>query len=378
MPTVAIIGGGASGLAAAITAAELGADVTIYEKNDRVGRKLLSTGNGRCNLSNTDMSVSHFRGNAGFISNIIENTDVSSFIAGIGIVTREENGRLYPYSNHAASVLDALRFKAADVGVKIIKNCTITGVFKKLGRFCIENVNGVKYYADRVIISAGGKAAPALGSDGMGFKLLSSIGHTISPLHPALVQLKCKKDQTRGLKGIRAYANARLYNDSTLIKEEFGEIQFTDYGLSGIPIFNLSPHAVNLSGNISVSLDLLPQFDNIMPILRNRSPEHLFTGIFQRPLAETIADRAKSGGLSRIASIIKDFRFDIIGTMPWDNAQVTQGGALTEEFDENLQSKIASGLYACGEVLNVDGDCGGYNLHWAWASGITAGRSAAK
>ncbi len=378
MPSVAIIGGGASGLAAAITAAECGASVTIYEKNDRIGRKLLSTGNGRCNLSNTDMSVSHFRGNSSFISEIMDSTDVSSFIYEAGIITREENGRLYPYSNHASSVLDALRFKALGLGVKMLNNCTITKITKKLGRFCIENVNGIQYTSDRVIISAGGKAAPALGSDGMGFKLLSSLGHTITPVHPALVQLKCKKEQMKGLKGIRAYANAKLYSDDTLIKEEFGEIQFTDYGLSGIPIFNLSPYIGNLSGKITVSLDLLPQYDNIMPILRNRNPEYLFTGIFQRPLAISITERAKGAGLSKTASIIKDFRFDVLGTMPWENAQVTSGGAVTDEFDTNLQSKIVSGLYAAGEVLNVDADCGGYNLHWAWASGITAGRSAAK
>lgn len=378
MPSIAIIGGGASGLAAAITAAELGCDVTIYEKNDRVGRKILSTGNGRCNLSNTDMSPSHFRGEHKFIAAVMESADVSSFISDAGIITREENGRLYPYSNHASSVLDGLRFRALGLGVKMLCNCTITKITKKLGRFALENVNGIKYSADRVIITAGGKASPALGADGMGFKLLSSVGHTITPLYPALVQLKCKKEQMKGLKGLRAYANARLYSDETLIKEEYGEIQFTDYGLSGIPIFNLSPFVGNLSGKIAVSLDLLPQYDNVMPILRNRNPEYLFTGIFQRPLAISLSERAGKGGLSRVASIVKDFRFDVIGTMPWENAQVTAGGAVTDEFTENLESKIVSGLYAAGEVLNVDGDCGGYNLHWAWASGITAGRSAAR
>ncbi len=378
MPSISIIGGGASGLAAAITAAEAGADVTIYEKNDRIGRKLLSTGNGRCNLSNTDMAVSHFRGDSSFINDIINTADVASFINDCGIITREESGRLYPYSNHASSVLDALRFKALGLGVKVINNCTITKIYKKMGRFYIENVNGIKYTSDKVIISPGGKASPALGSDGMGFKLLSSAGHTITPVYPSLVQLKCKKEQMKGLKGIRAYANAKLYSDNTLIKEEFGEIQFTDYGLSGIPIFNLSCYTGNLSGKITISLDLLPQYENVMPLLRDRNPEYLFTGIFQRPLAIAVSDRAKNGGLSKVASVIKDFRFDILGTMPWENAQVTAGGAATAEFDSNLQSKIVSGLYAAGEVLNVDGDCGGYNLHWAWASGIVAGRSAAE
>ena len=292
MPSIAIIGGGASALAAAIAAAEAGADVTIYENNDRVGRKILSTGNGRCNLSNTDMSLSHFRGNHKFISSVLDSADVSSFIYDAGIITREENGRLYPYSNHASSVLDGLRFRALGLGVKMLCNCTITKLSKKLGRFCLENVNGVKYTADKVIIAAGGKASPALGADGMGFKLLASVGHTITPVYPALVQLKCKKEQMKGLKGLRAYANAKLYSDDTLIKEEYGEIQFTDYGLSGIPIFNLSPFVGNLSGRITVSLDLLPQYDNVMPILRNRNPEYLFTGIFQRPLAISVSERA--------------------------------------------------------------------------------------
>lgn len=378
MKKIAIIGGGAAGLTAAITAAKCGAEVTVYEKNDRVGRKLLSTGNGRCNLSNTDMDVSHFRGDKDFISKVIENADVQGFIADCGIITREENGRIYPYSNHAASVLDALRFKALDSGVKIINNCTIVSAGRRMGRFVLQNVNKIGYSADRLIITAGGKAAPALGADGAGFKLLSSFGHKITPLSPALVQLKCKREQMKGLKGIRAYANARLLCDGKLIKEEYGEIQFADYGLSGIPIFNLSPYVGKLSGEISVSLDLLPHIDNIMPHLRNRNPACMLTGIFHSHLASAIEARAGKSSPNAIAAVIKDFRFDVIGTNGWENAQVTSGGAQTNEFNLNLESKLAEGLFAAGEVLNVDGDCGGYNLHWAWASGITAGRSSAE
>lgn len=377
MKKIAIIGGGASGLTAAITAAENGADVTIYEKNDRVGRKILSTGNGRCNLSNTDMDISHFRGNKKFISEIISSADVGKFISDCGIITRTENGRIYPYSNHAASVLDALRFRALDLGVKIINNCTIISTGKRMGRFVLKNVNKIGYNADSLIITAGGKAAPALGADGMGVKLLSSFGHVITPLSPALVQLKCRKEQMKGLKGIRAYANARLLCDGKLIKEEFGEIQFADYGLSGIPIFNLSPYVGVLSGEITVSLDLLPQFDNVMPIIRGRNPKHPLTGIFHSHLASAVEARAGKNSPDRLASVIKNFNFNVIGVNGWENAQVTSGGALTDEFNANLESKLAGGLYAAGEVLNIDGDCGGYNLHWAWASGIVAGRSAA-
>ena len=377
MKKIAVIGGGAAGLAAAITAAEHGADVTIYEKNDRVGRKILSTGNGRCNLSNTDLDASHFHGDKKFVSAVLASADAEGFISGCGIITRCENGRIYPYSNHAASVLDALRFKALGMGVKIINNCTIVNAGRRMGRFSFQNVNKIGYGADRLIITAGGKAAPALGADGAGFKLLSSFGHTITPLHPSLVQLRCKREQMKGLKGIRAYANARLLCDGKLIKQEYGEIQFADYGLSGIPIFNLSTEVGSLSGEIAVSLDLLPQFDNVMPCLRGRNPEHPFTGIFHSHLGAAVAERAKSRSRGDLAAVIKDFRFDVIGTNGWENAQVTSGGAATDEFNTNLESKLAPGLFAAGEVLNVDGDCGGYNLHWAWASGITAGRSAA-
>ncbi len=378
MSKIAIIGGGASALAAAITASECGSEVTIYEKNDRVGRKILSTGNGRCNLSNKDTSVSHFRGNSKFIESVLNSANVEEFIENCGIITREEYGRIYPHSNHAASVLDCLRFRALDLGVNIINNCTITSAVKKLGKFTIKNVNGITYTADKLIIAAGGKASPALGSDGAGIKLFSSFGHKSTPLFPALVQLKCKKEQMKGLKGIRAYANAKLICDGKLIKEEYGEIQFADYGLSGIPIFNLSPYAVRLSGKIFVELDLLPQYKNVMPILRTRKGPHILTGIFHKQLSMSVEERAGGTSLEKLASVIKGMKFEVTGTMPWDSAQVTAGGIVTDEFTENLESKIVPGLFGAGEVLDVDGDCGGYNLHWAWASGIVAGRSSAQ
>lgn len=377
MKRIAVIGGGAAGLAAAITAAESGSEVTVYEKNDRVGRKLLSTGNGRCNLSNVDRDLTHFHGDKGFISEILGKADVDSFISSCGIVTRVENGRIYPYSNHASSVLDALRFRAEELGVKFVTDCTILSAGRRMGRFSFQNESKAGFSSDKLIITAGGKAAPALGADGGGYKLLSSFGHNITALYPSLVQLKCKREQMKGLKGIRAFANAKLLCDGKLIKEEYGEIQFADYGLSGIPIFNLSTEIGALSGEITVSLDLLPQLDNVMPHLRGRNPKHLFTGIFHSRLAEAVYARAKKPSLDALAAVIKDFRFDFLGLNGWENAQVTSGGAVTDEFNFNLESKLVPELFAAGEVLNVDGDCGGYNLHWAWASGIIAGRSAA-
>ena len=452
---VAIIGGGASGLAAAVTAARRGAQVIVLEQKDRVGKKLLATGNGRCNFSNRDLSLAHYHGDAAFVKAVLEKVALSEtlqFFESIGLVYREEAGRLYPYSNHASSVLDALRLAAACLSVREETGFAVCRVEKRGGRFVLSAPDGRELHADRVIVASGGKASPSLGSNGGGYALLRSFGHTITRLYPSLVQLKTAPGTVKGMKGIRVYANARLYQtagggspcrqtkggepyqtaggespcrqtkggepyqtaggespcrqtkggesyqtpggETSLLKQEYGEVQFTDYGLSGIPIFNLSQAAAGRK-DLCISLDLLPQATDVQNLLANRitqlsvSPlpadsgmardlSSLFTGIFQKRVGELLVGRAGYDA-AQLVHAIHNLDFPVIGTMPWENAQVTSGGAVTAEFDPGtMTSRLIPGLYACGEVLDVDGECGGYNLQWAWSTGILAGEGAAE
>ena len=470
---VAIIGGGASGLAAAVTAARRGAQVIVLEQKDRVGKKLLATGNGRCNFSNRDLSLAHYHGDAAFVKAVLEKVALSEtlqFFESIGLVYREEAGRLYPYSNHASSVLDALRLAAACLSVREETGFAVCRVEKRGGRFVLSAPDGRELHADRVIVASGGKASPSLGSNGGGYALLRSFGHTITRLYPSLVQLKTAPGTVKGMKGIRVYANARLYQtagggspcrqtkggesyqtaggespcrqtkggepyqtaggespcrqtkggepyqtagggspcrqtkggesyqtpggETSLLKQEYGEVQFTDYGLSGIPIFNLSQAAAGRK-DLCISLDLLPQATDVQNLLANRitqlsvSPlpadsgmardlSSLFTGIFQKRVGELLVGRAGYDA-AQLVHAIHNLDFPVIGTMPWENAQVTSGGAVTAEFDPGtMASRLIPGLYACGEVLDVDGECGGYNLQWAWSTGILAGEGAAE
>ena len=416
---VAIIGGGASGLAAAVTAARRGAQVIVLEQKDRVGKKLLATGNGRCNFSNRDLSLAHYHGDAAFVKAVLEKVALSEtlqFFESIGLVYREEAGRLYPYSNHASSVLDALRLAAACLSVREETGFAVCRVEKRGGRFVLSAPDGRELHADRVIVASGGKASPSLGSNGGGYALLRSFGHTITRLYPSLVQLKTAPGTVKGMKGIRVYANARLYQtagggspcrqtkggesyqtpggETSLLKQEYGEVQFTDYGLSGIPIFNLSQAAAGRK-DLCISLDLLPQVTDVQNLLANRitqlsvSPlpadsgmardlSSLFTGIFQKRVGELLVGRAGYDA-AQLVHAIHNLDFPVIGTMPWENAQVTSGGAVTAEFDPGtMASRLIPGLYACGEVLDVDGECGGYNLQWAWSTGILAGEGAAE
>lgn len=362
MYDVAVIGGGAAGLCAAIAASREGAKTVLLEKLDRVGKKLLSTGNGRCNLSNRDLSLAHYRGEKVFLQTVLEDSqEIERFFSGLGLLMREENGRIYPLSNHANSVLDCLRIGAERAGVFVETGQTVQRIIPLQQGFCLEG--SLPIQAARVVVATGGCAAPKLGSDGSGFALLRGVGHRVTSLTPALVQLCCCKEEMRGLKGVRAYAEATLWQGENLLYREYGEIQFTEYGLSGIPMFNVSSRVARATLPLRITLNFLvnqPPLDPNLPL----------TGAFHRPLADYLTRRGVSGD---------NVSFTVIGTRGWDQAQVTAGGAVLEEFDAaTLESRMVSGLYACGEVLDVDGDCGGYNLHWAWASGLRAGRSAAQ
>lgn len=393
---IAIIGGGASGLMAALAARSEGCSTTIYERCNRVGRKILATGNGRCNMTNTGASLKNYYGrNPEFILSAVSRfwvKETIEFFSGIGVLCKEEsNGKVYPYSDTASSVLDVLRREASALGVKTRCDYDVCSVRCSENKFLIKSYNGEKAFADRVIIAAGGKAAPDLGSNGSGYELLKMLGHSITVLRPSLVQLKTDDKSVKKLKGIKI--NARVSADD--ISEE-GELLFTEYGLSGPPIFSIS---AKIPMGRDIIVDIMPEYDrdDIINILYSRAAylydvplEEFFTGMLNKRVGLVLLKEAISVPLSRkaselsdndikkIADMIKLWRFKVTGTMSWNNAQVTKGGAVTDQFDpETMESKLVKGLYACGEVLDIDGDCGGYNLQWAWTSGRIAGLSAA-
>ena len=405
-PAVAIVGGGAAGRFAAVTAARVGARVTVLEKADRVGRKLLATGNGRCNLTNLRATAADYHTDCpAAVKAVLEQLSPAQAIARfeqMGLLCREEEeGRVYPYSAQAAAVLDRLRFACAHLGVETESGFLVQSMEKSKGGFLLADDTGRQVRADRVVIAAGGAAAPQLGGSSDGCRLLERFGHTAAPLTPALVPVKTDSARVKPLKGMRVRAAVTLFLDGKPGPRELGEVQFTEQGLSGIAVMQLSGRiGADTKGkhSFALSLDLLPDFtrEEVRRLLAGRLSyageepvSDFMTGLLPKRVGQTEAKEAgaslsqPAGSLpgnvwDKLARTLKDWRFQAKGTLSWPQAQVTAGGVKLCEFDPyTLQSNRVAGLYAAGEVLNVDGPCGGYNLQWAWASGFTAGRGAA-
>ena len=389
---IAVIGGGASGLFAAISAKNENTDVTIYEKEKRVGRKILATGNGRCNMTNTTASYNDYHSlDIKFIYPTIERFWVDQtldFFENIGILWKEEDdGKVYPYSDTASAVLDVLRQKLEKSGVITECEFGVKKIKKQNNQFIIEDKNGKRKRADRVIIATGGMAGAQLGSDGSGYKILEGFGHKITKLYPSLVQIRTQTDTVKKLKGIKVNAKVSVGD-----KEKTGEVLFTDYGISGPPVFWLSSY---IEGEKEIALDIMPEYSytDISDMITKRVNtlgdiplEDFFVGMLNKRVSQALLKHIGVEPLSRLASslsrkeiqaisnIIKNFKLQIKGTSTWNNAQVTKGGADVSQFNaDTMESRLVKGLYCCGEVLDVDGDCGGYNLQWAWSSGYIAG-----
>lgn len=397
---IAIIGGGASGLAAAITIKKYSDfKVTVLEKGARAGKKILSTGNGRCNLTNNRIGGSCYNGDnrlLDYLSSDIGSTE--DFFSEMGLACKSDDlGRVYPHSMAASSVLDALRFTAIAKGVEIICEynvCEIRKAKKGYNLICGENT----IYADSVIIAAGGCASPSLGSDGSGYALAEMLGHTRTNLYPALAPVRTDINLVKALKGLRTYAKATLSSDGKALAEQTGEVQFSDGALSGICIFNLSSLAARYVGRSEIVLDIAPDFTKkdvsymLFTVKETRSSlpcEEFLTGLFHKRIGQSVLKSAsinlnKTCGeltekdIHRICSIIKEWRFPVTAVSDWSLAQVTSGGIKSEEITENFESVFAKGVFFCGEILNIDGICGGYNLDFAWKSGYTAGKNSAE
>lgn len=401
MKHIAIIGGGAAGLMAAVTAAQRpDTRVLLFERQARVGRKLLATGNGRCNLTNLNAGPSHYHGaDPDFVRPALDTlpvADTLSLFYSLGLLTAPADGagRVYPRSDSANSVLDVLRFALERENVTLHAGAPVTGVTRKNGGFSVQTETET-HPADAVIVACGGCAGGKLGGVSDGYTLLQSLGHSRTPLHPALTQLNCDSPYPRALKGVRAAAGIELTRNGAVIGRNRGEVQFTEKGISGIAVFELS-RLVSVGGKCTASLDFLPDlpegeltgFLTAQAARRGAlSGEELLTGLVHNKLGRTLCRAAGITGaacgdlseadLARCAALCKAFPLEVTGTGSFDTAQVTAGGIRTGEFDPcTMESRLVPGLYACGEVLDIDGDCGGYNLQWAWSSGYLAGRCA--
>ena len=398
--TIGIIGAGASGMAATLAAAEQkNVQVFLFERQARVGRKLQATGNGRCNLTNLHAEESGYYGDTPeFAKNALQSFDVHDtlhWFGDMGLYTvAEDSGRVYPYSDQANSVVDVLRFALNRENIKLITGFEVTKARKTADGFQIDG-NGESYFCDKLIIACGGLAGTKLGGSMSGYQLLRSFGHRVTKLRPALVQIKSDWKGCSSLKGVRANCHAAIYHDDVLQKESTGELQFTEYGLSGPVIFETSRDVCQGKGEWLCRMDLLPDIahEQLLEMLQRRRTgnlltEELFTGILHNRLGRVITQCAgirnglkiadlRNDELERAAMTAKALEIDLTEPLGMEHAQVTAGGICTDEFDPaTMESRKVSGLYACGEVLDIDGDCGGYNLQWAWSSGRLAGTSA--
>ena len=399
MRTVAVIGGGAGGMLAALTAAEdKNNRVVLFERQQRLGRKLLATGNGRCNLLNTAASPEHYHGTeADFVRPALEKfgpQETLGFFHSLGLLTVEEyGGRVYPLSNSANSVLDVLRLALEKAGVEQRLACPVREL-RRQGRGYVLVSDEGSLAAEAVIVACGGCAGAKLGGVMDGYNLLKPLGHKRTGLYPALVQLTTAPEYPRALKGVRCPASLTLKAGETVLAESRGELQFTETGVSGPAVFDISRAASTGGEGLTLHIALLPQGRNLLAHMlaarQDAFPElptsEIFTGMLHNRLGRMVVKYSglpmekPIGALSdRERAVLTlaclDFALPVRGTEDFDHAQVTAGGIKTSGFNpETLESWFMPGLFACGEVLDVDGDCGGFNLQWAWSSGRLAGR----
>lgn len=406
---IAIIGGGAAGMLGAIVAARNGAKVVIYERMNRVGKKLLATGNGRCNLTNIGLNENNLGcihgSNKEFASSILKRFTVEetiNFFEALGIAHKvEDGGKVFPMSDQASSVLDVLRYELDKLGIEVICDIQIDKIKKLEDGFLLIDSSKEEYKANKVIIATGGMSSPNLGSNGIGYKLAKELGHSIIKPFPALVQLKLEASFLKAIKGVKFDGAASVVLDGNTLRKEEGEILFTDYGISGPPILQLSRNAVEALENKQqpfIEIDMFPNhtYEELLDLINlrlsyqyDRPLDFSFIGLINKRLIPIILKEASIYDINRlcceisnkeiekIVSLLKSWKFTILGSQSWANSQVTAGGIGLKDICPNtLQSKIVPGIYFAGELLDIDGDCGGFNLQWAWSSGYVAGYEA--
>ena len=403
-----IVGGGAAGLAAAVFLGRSanGRRIAVLEKGPRVGKKLMATGNGTCNLTNMTATQENYHGDAALAERMLaafSPAQAVEFFTSIGVdcVTRSD-GKVYPASEQAAAVLDALRLEAAAHGVETRCDCPVTAITPSKNGFSLTTPEG-EISARQVLVCVGGAAAPALGGSAEGYRLLTDLGCEKSPLFPSIVQLRTATDFVRSVKGIRVDGEISLHLDGKRLAAANGEILFTDYGLSGPAVMGISRHAADWErrkkGDLMAKLNILPNWDEeslraritARSQLRGRKLEDLLTGLVHKRVGQTVlrvagvtpldrpADTLTASECARVVRVIRGWEIPVTGTQGFGGAQVTAGGIEPSAFDfATLMHKRYRGLYAAGEVLNVDGDCGGYNLQFAWSCAAVCARAIAR
>lgn len=406
MTHIAVVGGGASGMAAAISAAWTNprARISIFEKKEKLGKKILATGNGRCNLTNRFMDTSCYRGDHKKIISIVlsefgyQNT--IDFFRILGLVAKSRNDYIYPRSDQALSVVHVLQREIQRCHIGVHTDTAIHDIQKDSNGFILETSEG-NYTADKVILACGGKASPSLGSDGSGYKIAKAFGHTITPVVPALVQLKAEQHPYKKAAGVRTAAKVTGFVNGNKIGEDTGEIQITSYGLSGIPVFQISrfiSRGLYEGKKACVKIDFFPESDTdkFTDLLNKQKkvcaslPSHeIMRGIFPEKLIQCLFEQAgismhmkasdlRGRQISALVRACKSSTVVIKDSNGFENAQVCAGGVRTDEISPyTMESRLVPGLYITGELMDVDGICGGYNLQWAWATGYIAGAHSA-
>ncbi len=385
---VIIIGGGASGLFCAINLTKgenafCGEDLLILERLNRVGKKLIATGNGQGNLSNANISLENYYGDKGFIKAFFENAkdiDLEDELKSLSIpLYTDELGRKYPLSRQANAVLDVFREYLQINNVNIKTDAFVNEVVKENGYYRVKSSAG-EFMAKKVIFAFGGKAGAQFGTDGSSYKLLEKFNHSVTKTYPSLVQIKTEREKIKGLKGIKEDARLTLLDGDTVIKQCCGEVLFTDYGISGNAVFYISS-AYYTAKNPMLKIEFLPSLTveeavtilkNKQRVIKNLNFENALLCVINKKLAYNICKNAESLTPNVLAKELKNFYLKPLGTLSFDNAQVTKGGIDTNQINPfTLRSKLEKDFYIIGEALNVDGDCGGYNLHFAFLSALT-------
>ena len=396
-----VIGAGAAGMMAAITAAREGKKVCIIEKLDKAGKKLFATGNGKCNFTNETMHSDCYHGDTEFIKYVLNQFSVSEclkFFHSIGVYPKNKNGYFYPNSEQASSVVNALLFEIERLGIKISYETMVKEILPHEHEVCISTNKG-NYLAKNLVIATGLLASPKLGSDGSLFDVIKSLGHRFAPILPALCGFYCKGMKSKQVSGVRAHGTVSAYIDGIKYAEDTGEIQFTDYGLSGIPVFQISrflSKGLYEKKKVEIKINLLPDFDreNLREELNyrktigaNMTSDALLNGIVHHKLSDMILDKAgvdnkiylsslSEKEMQRIAELLQEITVTVTNYRDFEFAQVCTGGIPVSDVNNlTLESKFAPNIYFAGEILDVDGICGGYNLHFAWATGYIAGKA---
>lgn len=405
-----IVGGGASGMTAAIVAKDFGLDVAIVEGTDRVGKKILTTGNGRCNISNRCVAepfINYHSNCDNFFSSVLSQfgvDDTLNYFLSLGLpIVPLKGGKLYPQSLQASSVVDILKMSLEDRNIPLYTGCKIKDIHKdKIFKLSTNNDEYKLFTCENLILACGGKSAPKTGSDGSAYNLAKNLGHSITKLLPGIVQLKLDYNHLKALSGVKFDGYAKLFVNDEEVKEDFGEILFTDYGISGPPILQISAlasKATSTGKKTEVVVDLMPNYtkDELIDflechfaILSHRPILNAFIGVINKKIISVLLKECGITDLhmpcyelswkekNKLIQTLKSWKFTCTGTNDFNQAQVTIGGVTASEINpDTLESKIVPNLHFAGEIMDVHGDCGGFNLQWAWSSGYVAAKSIA-